>query len=290
VPSFVQFPHPGREHQPVPPAVGTVMPWNVKEHKRKFLRAHGQFVVDGQHHTGDFAFWGEWEPQSRVVEAWPKDGDKPRLLHEPLYDAPPSGVEHQNTDPLVFGDHFLYTNCKQRIGKLRQLEPGSLVLFGTGRAEGFILDTVFVVGAPSVDYEFGDVGVLPGESLADAVVFGPLASLTADRGTHCRAYRGASWGAPQEELFSYVPARPLGEDVRFARPLVEPLGPLADLINPHLKMGARTLQVSEQRIAEAWAHVRKMVELQGLALGVHAEPPAPAASGIATDPSGASGC
>ena len=41
MPSFVQFPHPGSEHTPRPARLGTVMPWNTGDHRRKFLRAHG---------------------------------------------------------------------------------------------------------------------------------------------------------------------------------------------------------------------------------------------------------
>ncbi len=290
MPSFVQFPHPGQEHRPQPPAGGTVMPWNTSDHRRKFLRAHGRYLLDGQEVAGAFAFWGEWEPQSRVVDMWPTDGDKPRFLHEPLYETPPANVEHQNTDPLVFGDRFLYTNCKQlRIRALRQLDPGSLILFGTGRGEGFILDTVFVVGDASADYTFGELGVAD-HPLTDDVIFRPLASLTRYRGRRCRAYRGASWTAPHRGLFSFVPCRPADGDVRFARPLLEPVGPLADLVHPKLRMGARVLDVSEAQIVDAWAHVRELVEEGGLALGVHAAPPATAAAGVPTDPSGAHGC
>jgi hypothetical protein len=32
---FVQFPHPGGEHNPPT----DIMPWNVHDHRRKFLRA-----------------------------------------------------------------------------------------------------------------------------------------------------------------------------------------------------------------------------------------------------------
>lgn len=290
MPSFVQFPHPGREHRPQPPQVGTVMPWNVGDHRRKFLRAHGRYLVDGREHAGAFAFWGEWEPQSRVVDAWPADGDKPRFLHEPLFEAPPDGVEHQNTDPYVFGDRFLYTNCRQlRSPALRRLEPGSLILFGSGRGEGFILDTVLVVGDDGIDYTFGDLDVA-GDQLTDDVIFRPLASLARYRGRQCRAYHGASWDMPHDGLFSYVPSRPVQGDARFARPLLQPRGALQDLINPRLRMAARIRDVSTGQIAAAWNQVRDLVEDQGLALGVHADPPAAAVTGVQTDTSGVHGC
>ena len=48
--SVVQFPHPGPEHKP-PPAGD--MPWNTGSHRRKFLRAGGQWIDDrGAQHQG----------------------------------------------------------------------------------------------------------------------------------------------------------------------------------------------------------------------------------------------
>src|SRR5436190_21374292 len=116
---FVQFPHPGSEHEPH----GSVMDWNLGDHKRKFLRSNGDYVVDGVVEAGAIAFWGEWEPQSRVVETYPKIGaSMPRRLQEPFWRAPAGSGLWQNTDPLVFGDRFLYTNCRQPTnGKLRAL-------------------------------------------------------------------------------------------------------------------------------------------------------------------------
>jgi hypothetical protein len=56
---FVQFPHPGGEHHP--PIDD--MPWNVTNHPRKFLVAHGRHLDDHDRvGEGDLAFWGEWEP------------------------------------------------------------------------------------------------------------------------------------------------------------------------------------------------------------------------------------
>jgi hypothetical protein len=37
----VQFPHPGREHDP---GDATVMLWNTKDHGRKFLRSTGRYL------------------------------------------------------------------------------------------------------------------------------------------------------------------------------------------------------------------------------------------------------
>ncbi len=53
--SFVQFPHPGHEHQPHEDP----MPWNTGRHGRKFLRTPGRYLADdAQPHTGEVVFWG----------------------------------------------------------------------------------------------------------------------------------------------------------------------------------------------------------------------------------------
>jgi hypothetical protein len=82
---FVQFPHPGKEHS----APADVMPWNTSDHGRKFLLSPGSFVDHAdQVQDDDLAFWGEWEPASRVVARWSTDGRLPRALHRPFWSRP----------------------------------------------------------------------------------------------------------------------------------------------------------------------------------------------------------
>ncbi len=126
---------------------------------------------------------------------------------------------------------------------------------------------------PHPQYEVGELGVLPDHKAADPLVFRPLASGTRDRGRRCRAYTSTSYARWAGELFSFVPARPLGDGVRFERPLLEPSGALSGLLQPNLRMQARVLEVGEQQIADAWTYVRDVVEGLGLALGVRAELP-----------------
>lgn len=273
MPFLVQFPHPGREHTPKPPTVGTIMDWNAGDHRRKFLRAEGDYVLDGKRHRGTYGFWGEWEAPSRVVEVWQREGDLPCFLHEPLY-RPPTASSYQNTDPLVFGERFLYTNCKQLNNKkLRALPSGSIVLFGSGTGAGFVLDTVFVVGDTSpTPYELGETGVLGGNTLADAVIFDPLAT-TDDVGRGCVAYRGRMHDDGADAPYSFVPSRPQGAELRFARPLLEPAGELAGVIEPKLFMGSRAVELSEARLAAVWQHVADVCAGQGLVHGVRAVPP-----------------
>lgn len=283
MPFVVQFPHPGREHKPSPPAIGTVMPWNRGAHGRKFLRSPAEYLDVSGPQQGEVGFWGEWEAQSRVLDVWKKDGGKPRFLHEPFYDPPTDSRDRQNIDPFVFGDEFLYTNCKQLSSKkLRNLTPGSLILFGSGSKPGFVLDTVFVVGddAPR-PYEIGERHVLPQRPETDPLIFQPLSTSTRHLGMSCRAYQSRPYKAGDDRPFSFVPCRPLHDpELRFARPLLEPVGPLDGLINPLLFMSTRVTHVDEDTLTAAWTHVRTVMESQQLKLGVRIAMPPKAASEV----------
>jgi len=187
---------------------------------------------------------------------------------------PPTQSSYQNTDPLVFGDRFLYSNCKQLHNrKLRALTPGSLLLFGSGTGAGFVLDTVVVVGdAASRPYELGETGVLARNTVADAVVFNPLTTTDAV-GRECVAYQGRMHDDGADAPYSFVPCRPEDANVRFARPLLEPAGELADLIRPKLFMGSRVVELPTARLAAIWQQVVDVCAGQGLAQGVQAAPP-----------------
>lgn len=96
---FVQFPHPGGEHNPPTDDKG----WNVDDHRRKFLLTSGRYLdTRGHTRTGALVAWGEWEPPSQVVRRWPRDGRLPRALHRPYWIEPPAGAPRQNTDPWIW--------------------------------------------------------------------------------------------------------------------------------------------------------------------------------------------
>lgn len=163
---IVQFIHPGLEHRPSRKILKTgIYPWNYSGHHRKFMRAHGAYVDNNEVVKEDWVYlWGEWEPTSKVSAIKPANhaGDFPEFLHEPIFfpkNYPPYSIpkkdpklyHRQNTDPFIFGNHFIYSLCKQdRYNVLRTLAPGSIVLFGSSRDiktrdPYFALDTVLVV-------------------------------------------------------------------------------------------------------------------------------------------------
>lgn len=149
----VQLNHPGKEK---PFKIGKgyhasstiiLREWNRdRTHYRKLLRNEGQYVlsIGGAPQNGDLLFWGEWEGESEF-KPLPK-GSAASGIHHPRPTPPPlrTGEFLQNTDPYVFGDSFRYAICKQR-GRMCNLAPGSVILFGSSYRQGFALDTVFVV-------------------------------------------------------------------------------------------------------------------------------------------------
>jgi hypothetical protein len=268
--AFVQFIHPGHEHAP---DAGLVKTWNRGPHRRKFLLAEGAYLLGGEQREGRVAFWGEWEPPSRVVARYPVDADLPRFIHEPLLERPSSFRGLQNTDPYVFGERFLYTGCQQHTNggrtetQLRRLRRGSVILFGSCRdLSRFVVDTVFVV-ARHVDHSFGDHHdvlreVVDGEYWA--VTLGPWYA-EGDSEMSFRLYLGATPNDPVRGMFSFVPCIPAEGDLdaRFARPEIR----LPDVITPHLRQGKKITKLHRPEEAiSLWTEVRAQVERADLGL------------------------
>ncbi len=125
---------------------------NEREHKRKFIKNEGWYLenigntLNPQPKKADLYFWGEWEPQSKFELTGNSFYDKtlPHAVHFPCFST--RGIGRHNTDPFVFGDHFYYTNCKQKsYPLLRNLLGNSIIIFGSEIDNGFVIDTIFVV-------------------------------------------------------------------------------------------------------------------------------------------------
>lgn len=267
---FVQFPHPGGEHIPHGPEMG----WNTGDHARKFLKARGTYLADDVIRSGPLAFWGEWEPQSRIVETFPrKHQGLPRVLHEPYWQVPSHRGSLQNTDPLVFGDHFLYTNCRQgRNRKLRELAPGSMILFGSKVGGQFALDTLFVVGNGSQEFTPASSPELDMPAWIEELVLGPLRDSSDSQGDRFRLYRGRTHQDAPDGPFSFVPCRPYERGrSAFARPAIH-----LDRrwVSPNLAQGAKATAATEKEIRELWEIVvHQVVDVAGLAIGVQIDAP-----------------
>ena len=187
---FVQFPHPGREHEP---DLAGGKAWNTlnSQHARKFMEFGGKWIEnDGSGRSGNLRAWGEWEAESDLVCGLiqpRQDSHYPRHLWHPYYIPRDNYQWLHNTDPFIFGERFLYSNCKQvTVSSLAHLGRGSVIAFGSGmKIAGnpeWVLDTVLVV-ADSLTYSAPEARRV----LADAA---PEAFLTVTGRPACRQRAG----------------------------------------------------------------------------------------------------
>lgn len=265
----VQFPHPGAEH------VSRVddMPWNVADHKRKFLISSGRCVdAAGRLSREELVFWGEWEAPSHIERRWTASGRLPRALHRPYWTTPTNASFRQNTDPWVWGDRMMYSNCKQIVGpqrratSMQRLTAGSVICFGSTIGQAFCLDTVVVVAsaepwvpANARALEVDDAFIA---CTADSVVTRPT-----DGQLGLKLYRGATVETPIKGMYSFAPALMADHpSERFAIPAVT----LPGLINPASRQstwGSRR-PLDSGRVRAAWSALADQVLESGLVLGV----------------------
>ncbi|HWP00633.1 MAG TPA: hypothetical protein VNL74_08420 [Methylococcus sp.] len=179
---------------------------------------------------------------------------------------------------MVFGDRFLYSNCRQaRNRKLRELAPGSLVVFGSKHRGEFVIDTVFVVGDETQDFLGATADEVGVDELVRAVVFDPLRRNPKTAHQQFRLYRGRTFAEAPSGPFSFVPCRSYNEaDPAFARPILR-LPPR--WIEPNLAMAARVTAASATEVHQLWGEIVDQVQADGLALGVRLDAPAPANTG-----------
>lgn len=273
---FVQFLHPGGEHWP---DNDIAKHWNSGPHRRKFLRSPGLYLSDDTVREGDLAFWGEWEAQSEVVAPLAAlEPSGPRWLYQPYLHLPPSYLGLQNTDPFVFGDQFHYTGCLQhtRNGptQLRNLSPGSVILFGSCiRRQKFVVDTIFVVER-FVDHSFHDFH----DTLRDvishvykSVTIDPWYTNLGKSDAVHRLYFGATHDAPVDGMFSFFPCLPLEAAPHgFERPEILIHGSITPNQTQNKKL---TFRGTTGQMKELWQEVVRQVESQKLKLGIRAELP-----------------
>ena len=285
-PYFVQFHHPGREQRPGP---GGEQAWNRRAaedgcastetcgpgHARKFMQLRGSWIdEDDSSGTGDLWAWGEWEAESELLCELNQLGDPgfPRYLWLPYYVRRQHGYGGlHNTDPFIFGERFLYSNCHQQSRpRLRALEPGSVIVFGSKKGE-WVLDTVLVV-AGSAEYSAGeapiDLAGLAPQAFLD-VTGGPLADN--DAGASFRLYWGATPNDPVDGMFSFFPAVQAGGDAGFKRPSIKL--PECCFTNT-LHMGAKsTPGLAPDVLRELWESLVAQVLEADLLLGTYAATP-----------------
>jgi hypothetical protein len=215
---------------------------------------------------GEYAFWGEWEAESRFQRLPKRDKGYPRAVHEPFWRTPLTSSFRQNTDPWVFGECFRYTNCKQyaqgRPAALQRLERGSVILFGGVKEGAFLVDTVFVVASatpwsPDAPAEVADATLR-------VVTCESVATHPEGKGLDLILYDGATPEAPVDGMFSFVPAQPAtSNDLGFVKPSISLVG----IVNPKSRQAPKKTWVDGDGAIEAWTSVRDQVLGHGLVLG-----------------------
>ncbi len=281
--SFVQFLHPGPE---ATPDAGGMYVWNQgPEHRRRFIRQRGNYLDSSSrlHEDREIVFWGEWEaqgdaeeiPQEQRIPFGPNSFCSP--WYQPLGRQSRNGgcgTENtgcMNTDPFVFGERFLYSNCRQysneRLTRLQGLLPGSVILFGSRINHRFCLDTVLVIeeGTP---YRLHENRAMIAERTSQTFM-----DVTADYihpNLTLMLYEGRRYDPAEPDTpFSFVPCRPFNaEQYTFARPVIE----LEGFIRPGMTQGFNTNQYrlsgDPGQLQDLWYRVRKQVIEQQLCLGV----------------------
>ncbi len=276
---LIQFPHPGCERERADATRWST--WDQR-HARKFMEFPGRWIdAEGAEQEGLLCAWGEWEPESTRVAEFRPDGREgfPLNLWRPHYRIPADGyVRLHNTDPFIFGERFLYSNCNQR-GGLKELARGSLILFGSKRGD-WLLDTVLVIG-DSTEYEASNAVATLRDSVPETfldVTAKPIAENS--KGEAFRLYCGAT---PEdrvgEHMFSFFPARPADAVASgFRRPPIKLPPAYSDYFNEGNGSYPRghkrsTRDLSPDELDDLWHSIVEQVRDAGLVLGTHAELP-----------------
>jgi len=284
---IIQFVHPGFEYHR-PEHVGGrhvrsgVMDWKPgnSKHDRKFIVSRGSLFEPGtgqDHRDASIVFWGEWEGPSvfwRIEDPPGKPG--PSIIHAPFRPEGAPLEPVQNTDPMVFGGAFVYSNCLQHAyASLRRLTEGSLVLFGrhsrVAYQPAFSLDTCLVVNRVEALEPHPFDAAEYGEDVLDDAVLSPL--YTEGAVNAFTVYFGKV--RPDDNTpFSFFPARELNDPERFfARPQLMPTGALEGVISPENMQGIKGRTVTAAERDAIWQEVVRQVSDQGCGLGYRATAP-----------------
>ncbi len=204
--------------------------------------------------TDNGYFWGEWEAESDCQK---RDNF---YLHSIKY---PSEIETNkkiadcnkcrkdeyqvlNTDPYVFGNYFIYSNCMQdRYRNLKALKENDLIIFGSQKSNFFIIDTVFVVDKQIRKEDCSECFIRATGNLIDDTY---------------QIYKGKTF-KEDNGLFSFFPC----STQPFERPRIVING-----TNDAQKQGVAYIRVNS---VEVWNSIKKQVVKSGCMLGIYAKEP-----------------
>lgn len=257
-------------------------PWNCGEHTRKFLKSLGVALdKNGNIVNGDFTFWGEWEANAKFfkTDAYPPYLFEAYISEEEMYDE----ILRQNTDPLVFGETWYYSNCKQPKLKTQlrkygfdKLEYGSIIVFSSVKQKKTVIDTVFVVEkSEKYTSEIFQLGTI----LHDVT----LKNFEGDLEWLCKdhiLYSGKMFSKSTLEPYSFVPAKKFDKlnNSVFNQPVLNLKETFPELtwmenLGPNHGRNVYVSDVSEELAKKVWSHIKQAVLEADLLLGVEFDEP-----------------
>ncbi len=295
MPQIVQFIHPGPEH-----TKKTGVEWNYRiGHRRKFVQITGKSIDKRSNlQSGKIDFWCEWEAHSKIIRSANQKAHLPGILFEPYLDLSYTEAR-DNTDPFVFGDQFYYCVCKQSYKTMKELENGSLIVFGSCIDNEFCIDTVFIVKSyteysrkkyefllEKTNSQYFHASIKPlfdkggtDEAKYEEIISENTCEVSFDSSEKCynaagennfRSYEGLMY-SDSKEIFSFVPCNDSSITEGFERPSLKGLD---EFFNPKLQQSLKIAKnVSTERIKEVWEEIRKQVLSQGLRLMVKTDLP-----------------
>jgi hypothetical protein len=286
MPTIVQFLHTAVEAEPEK-GNDTLIPWNNNiTHRRKFILSEGKFLnSEGRVEPGELTFWGEWEAQSRLKKIIKGNQTPPKYLNLP-YINPTVPKRTHNTDPNVFGEHFRYIICKQTFFHkiLTNLEPNSIILFGSCIDEKFCLDTLFVVSNRIKKYQLNTIrNLFPESNQYYHASVNPIYDDThynknVDKEDSCRIdnqeaiyafYESVSYEERSNfnDIYSYVPckiydAEKLSKSI-FRQPQIS-----LDFIKLKQTQGINTKECTQEEIKSYWVEIAMQIDNKLLQQGI----------------------
>jgi len=288
MPRIIQFLHTAVEAEPNKNE--SIIHWNNnKDHRRKFILSEGKYVKDNNEENSDLVFWGEWEAQSKVENLKSTKEHLPKYLNLPYLDPSVSERTH-NTDPYVFGQNFRYIVCKQGFSKiLRNLEPFSLILFGSCINKKFCLDTVFLVSEEIQKYDLNNIeDIFKSKNQYYYASVNPLYDDTncnsnVNNEDSCKIeadeeysfYKGVNFDEKDkyEGIYSFVPCRRYDAEngFKFKQPEIN-----LDFISEKQTQGLNACNrsnFSKEEIINYWNKIVKQIEQVGLLKGTKFKTP-----------------
>lgn len=292
MPKIIQFLHPSQEALPTN-VDDNIIHWNnFKTHRRKFLLSNGEYLNKNKELiVDDLTFWGEWEPQSELIKTNSLKPNLPKYINKPYLD-PSVPVRTHTTDPYVFGKNYKYFICRQHSNRhiLKNLEPSSIILFGSSINLKFCLDTLFVISENRKIYSSQNVNeIFPVDnrgqfyySCIDPIFGNSECNPDVDEEDNCRIHNSEEfvcyesinyYQAKQvDDIYSYVPCKLFDrdniKDTLFTQPEIK-----LDFIQPVQTMGINSKECTLTEIKTYWNEISNQVENYDLLKGTSFKTP-----------------